>query len=213
MVRRLSILVAVCGLIDAGYSQEDSVPEYLTRNVQFITDAARSFSVSPRLLASIVYVEQTENVKPGEKLLDVIFAYSGYNSSVGIAQIKVNTAEWLSEQIHSPASPFHFEENARLLIPPACNREELVRRLSSDSTNLLYAAAYLGLIEGLWREVLNCPGRQQVWAGIIATLYSLGIVRSDGSIRLPHSRARLNEFGRKAQEFFDSFVLREEFPE
>ena len=216
----LGILICFSGVISA--QTDDS--ELLSKNAHNITHAARSFGISPRLLASIVYAEQTQNVKPGEKFLDVVFAHSGYNSSVGISQIKVNTAEWIEEQVHSEEG---IVANRRDLIARSADRTELVHKLSLDSTNLLYAAAYIAMIENLWGEVLqaldlpNGPikkpspgsegGLQASRTGIIATLYSLGIVRSNGSFRMPHDDPQMSDFGRKAQEFYDSFQLRAEF--
>jgi hypothetical protein len=132
---------------------------------------------------------------------------------VAIAQIKVNTAEWLETQLHSEGSPSYLGENARTLLPLSDGREDLVKRLSVDSANLLYAAAYLAVMEKLWGETLLAAWFQNCRVGIIATLYSLGIVRADGEIRKPHDGAQMSEFGRKAQVFFDSFLLRVEFPE
>ncbi len=40
---------------------------------------------------------------------------------------------------------------------------------------------------------------------------SLGLERSDGTIRTPHEGASANQFGETAREFYDSFLLREEF--
>jgi len=205
----LGILIFFSGVISA--QTDDS--ELLSKNAHNITHAARSFEISPRLLASIVYVEQTENVKPGEKFLDVVFAHSGYNASVGFAQMKVSTGAWLEVQIHSRSGDFYLGENKRVLISPSRDRDELIRKLSADSVNLLYAAAYLAMIEKLWNNTLRAPWLQNSRIGILATLYSLGIVKPDGSLRMPHDHAAMSQFGRVAQAFFDSFMLREEFPE
>jgi hypothetical protein len=58
------------------YCQQE-VLDLLSQNRRNISQAAQKVNISPRLLASIVYAEHALNVKPGEKLLDVVFAYSG----------------------------------------------------------------------------------------------------------------------------------------
>jgi hypothetical protein len=67
------------------------------------------------------------------------------------------------------------------------------------------------MIEVHWRSILADVSFPDRAAGIIATLYSLGLARSDGSLRQPHAQAAMNRFGKAAQAFFDSFELVKEF--
>jgi hypothetical protein len=175
-----------------------------------IIEASRSFGISPRLLASIVYAEQSLNVKPGEDVLDKVLALSGYNASIGVAQIKVETARWTLLQLENPSSPFHDERSALKL--RANVSDDLATDLAESKTNLLFAAAYVAMIEVHWRSILNVSFPDRA-TGIIATLYSLGLARADGSLRQPHNRAAMNRFGEVAQLFFDSFDMRESFSE
>jgi len=82
--------------------------EILVENKAYINKYAKIFEVSPRLLASIIYSEHKLNLKPGESTLDYIFAKSGYNSSLGVAQIKISTAEWIEQQINNKQSQFYL---------------------------------------------------------------------------------------------------------
>ncbi len=173
--------------------------------------AACVFGISSRVLASVVYAERSLNVRPGEDIVDVVLARTGHNSSVGLAQVKVETAFWISEQLHEPASPFFLNREAAQVIPPARDWQELIDRLTDDRGNLLYAAAYIAMIQKSWGSVLGTTVSGSHQAAIVATLYSLGLERSDGTIRTPHQGASANHFGETAREFYDSFLLREEF--
>lgn len=178
-----------------------------------ILEASRAFGISPRLLASVVYAERSSNIRPGEDVVDVVLARTGYNSSVGLAQVKVETAFWITEQLSDPKSLFYLSpEEAQILSPPK-GRQELIDQLAGPRKNLLYAAAYLAIIGRHWTSVIQSTQTTSDRVALIATLYSLGLERADGSIRNPHTDAKPNRFGEIAREFYDSFLLREDFPQ
>ncbi len=130
---------------------------------------------------------------------------------MGIAQVKINTAFWIEEQIHNPQSQFYLGEVIRNKVPLTKNWEELIDKLENPETNILYASCYIAMINKLWEPVLelNNSGKNRV--GIIATIYSLGIFDSNNKARNPHIDAKMNNFGKTAQEFYQSFSLRNDF--
>ena len=176
-----------------------------------ITTAAELVGMSPRIIASIIYAEHKLNVKPGENILDYVFAKSGYNSSMGIAQVKINTAFWIEEQIHNPQSQFYLGEEIRNKVPLSKNWEEFIDKLDNPETNILYASCYIAMINKLWELVLELINSGKNKVGIIATIYSLGIFDSNNKARNTHIDAKMNEFGKTAQEFYNSFSLRDDF--
>lgn len=206
--RPLALLV----LSAAPLISQDQVETLLREHQQEISTAARQFRISARLLASVVFAERSLNVKPGELIVDYVLAKSGYNSSLGMAQVKVNTAEWIEEQLHNPDSEFYLGEASSRVIPAARSESERIERLNDASWNLLYAAAYVAMIKKQWSSIFLTSPHPTIQTGVIATVYSLGISRPDGSIRIPHNHPQLNQFGKTAQEFFDSFRMRIEFP-
>ena len=183
----------------------------LLKHQSEINNAALETGVSARLLASIIYAEHKLNYNLEDKILDGVLAQIGYNSSVGVAQIKVNTASWIKENIHNVNSPFYLGNKIMILVPDTKSREKTIEELSDPKLNILYAACYIAMIEKLWNVQFTDFSLGKIKEGIIATLYCLGIVRSDGSIRYPHMDAKMNNFGTTAQEFFGSFQLRSEF--
>jgi len=185
--------------------------EILVENKAYINKYAKIFEVSPRLLASIIYSEHKLNLKPGESTLDYIFAKSGYNSSLGVAQIKISTAEWIEQQINNKQSQFYLGVSISNLIKVSSSRSEVINKLSDPQTNILYAACYVAMILKLWGDELNFSELREIKVGITATLYTLGIVDSEGKTRKPHPNAGMNNFGKTAQEFYTSFMMRKEF--
>ncbi|MDE3057973.1 MAG: hypothetical protein KGJ59_08450 [Bacteroidota bacterium] len=131
--------------------------------------------------------------------------------SVGFAQIKVTTAFWIEKEIHNPQSLYYLGSDVERRFPRSTSRSELIHRLLNDSTNILYCCAYLAMIQQRW-EKAGAFLSEQNKTGIIATLYSLGVIRFDGTERTPHPNPQMNHFGETAQRFYDGFVLRGEFP-
>ncbi|MEO8167826.1 MAG: hypothetical protein ABI623_06245 [bacterium] len=174
-----------------------------------IREASRSFGISPRLLASIVYAEHSLNVRPGEAVLDKVLALSGYNASLGMAQIKVETAQWIEKQLQERGGMFYNPLAMKILIE---KENEIVNRLTDPRTNLRYAAAYVGMILKVWQPLFREAAYEHQLPSIVATLYSLGLTRFDRTLRLPHGSAKSNCFGDVARSFYDSFELTDELP-
>ncbi len=186
--------------------------EILIKYSSEIKSSSELFNISPRLLASIIYAEHKLNYKVGEKTIDYILAKSGYNSSLGVCQIKVNTAIWIEENINNPESRFYLGEKYKNIINLSKTRDEVVEKLNLPEINILYASCYIAMIKKLWDEELNSFLLKDKRTGIIATLYSLGLIDNKGYIRQPHNNAKMNNLGLLAQEFFDLFNLIIEFP-
>lgn len=210
MIRFLLYGIFIVNLGNAS-EKENKVVQELAERKEIITRAAQSLGVSPRIVASIIYTERLRNFNWDDAILDNVLAKSGYNSSTGFAQIKVNTAFWIEEELHQPTGRYFLGKEIQLLLPRSISREELILRLSNDSVNISYCAAYAVMIKKRWGEAGYFFDHSNE-AGLLATLFSLGIIRSNGEERLPHPNSTMNDFGRTAQEFFDSFVLREVFP-
>lgn len=66
----------------------------------------------------------------------------------------------------------------------------------NDSLNILYAAAYIRIIENYWAK-FDYPLTD--WPEITGTLYSIGPFLPNGKIRKPHGSPRPNFFGTKVK--------------
>ncbi len=185
--------------------------ELLLQYKNEIKEAAKLVDVSPRIIASIIYAEHKLNVKLGENVIDYVFAKSGYNSSMGIAQVKISTAIWIEKQIHNLDSQFYLGEEIEKQIPLSANWDEVIKKLEDPKANIIYAASYISMINRLWQPVFELSALNNINVGIIASIYSLGILDNTNKIRIPHTDAKMNVFGNTAQEFFQSFELRNDF--
>jgi hypothetical protein len=192
-------------------SKEERVVKEIAEHQELICSAAYTFALSPRLVASIIYAERYLNFNWEDDLLDGLFAESGYNSSVGFAQVKVTTAFWIEKEVHNTQSLYYLGDNAERRFRRSTSRPDLIHRLLNDSINILYCCAYVAMIQHRW-ENAGVFFSEQNETGILATLYSLGAIRFDGSERIPHPNPQMNHFGETAQVFYDGFVLRMEFP-
>ncbi len=116
-----------------------------------------------------------------------------------ITSDKVETARWTRQQIAQDISGLSC--NPAALARFKNDSSDIVDQLTSPTKNLRYAAAYVGMILKVWKPLLGEASHRNTLAGLVATLYSLGLTRHDGSLRLPHPQARVNRFGEAAQSF------------
>lgn len=211
MHRKILLFISiVCSTV--AQEKESRVLQELVNRNKNITQAARLVGISPRLVAAVIYAERLRNVHWDDTILDEVLARNGYNSSVGFAQIKVNTAFWIEEQLHTPEGTYFLGKQIQSLFSRSRSREALVKKLTVDSLNIHYCAVYLAMIKKRWNEAgyFFTPFNE---TGLLATLFSLGIVKLSGEERLPHANAAMNKFGETAQRFYNGFQLREEFGE
>ncbi len=206
----LLLILFVCNA-NLPAANEHDVLIAIQEHHELIVAASSSFGISPRLVASIIYSERFLNFNWEDALLDGLFAESGYNSSIGFAQIKVTTAFWIEKEVHNAQSLYYLGNEAAQRIPRSTSRSELIHRLLNDSINILYCCAYVAMIQHRW-ESTGAFLSDQNKAGIVATLYSLGVMLSDGTERTPHPNPQMNHFGETAQKFYGEFALRKEFP-
>lgn len=160
----------------------------------FIEDAAQKFAVNPSYLSAIIYVERTSNYDWTDDAWDIALAQSGKNSSIGFTQVKLKTAYFIERQLHDPASIFYPGQLYENILQVSQNPDELIEKLKNDKLNILYAAAYLRLMQSRWDQA-GFPIDQR--PDILGTLYSAGLFNNDGTERQPHAHPKSNEFGKK----------------
>jgi phosphoglycerol transferase MdoB-like AlkP superfamily enzyme len=82
---------------------------------------------------------------------------------------------------------------------------ELLSKLSKDSLNIIYAAAYIRIIQSRWKkEGFSINEKPE----IIGTLYSTGLFYNNGEERIPGKNPKSNFFGdkvKKAAILFENF--------
>jgi hypothetical protein len=74
---------------------------------------------------------------------------------------------------------------------------ELISKLSKDSLNIIYAAAYIRIIQSRWKkEGFSIDEKPE----IIGTLFSTGLFYRNGKERVPREKPKANEFGEKVKK-------------
>jgi len=164
---------------------------------QLIFTASKLFDINPQYLATVIYTERTKNYDWTDEAFDEIIAKTGQNSSMGFSQVKIKTAYFIEKQITDSVSAFFCGKKYEHILMLSKSPFKLIQKLKTDSLNILYAAAYLRIIQTFWSNkgypIDNKPD-------IIGSLYQLGLFHSDGKVREPHFNPKANEFGEKVKE-------------
>jgi hypothetical protein len=210
-------------------------PEYIAlksgmKNEKVVLDRVQNETgVSPRLLQSILFVEQMRLFNSERELFKKVFEplkILGVQSqySWGVLGLKQETLIQIEENLASSTSPFYLgsDQSKKFGELLAFNTEkvdaERFERIT-DSRNhyftYLYAALYIKQIEKQWKNAgFDISSRPE----ILATLYNIGFNNSKpnpnpqvGGAEIEISGQKYS-FGRLAYEFYYSDELIEEFP-
>jgi len=104
-----------------------------------IDGAAAAVGMAPDVVALTVEKE-LRALDSGELERDVVSALAGEDTSIGIAQVRVSTAEEIERlDLQGLFPPPEKTDEART---------ERIRRLAADGWSVLYAAAYLDILQG-----------------------------------------------------------------
>jgi hypothetical protein len=173
-------------------------------NKKYFIRAAQYFDVNIFVLAAVTFVERTLNHDWSDDALDVILARSGKNSSIGFCQVKLKTAYWIEKQLADSSSMFYPGEAYQQILPVSKSPKELIAKLIHDSLNIHYAAAYLCIIQSYWQRA-GFPIADR--PDILGTLYSTGLYRRNGELRLPHAHPKPNFFGEEVLKVLEKGLL------
>ena len=133
----------------SGMVSEQEAQGIITENAESIFEAAEKFDVDPYVLAGCIYVEQIKNVDLKDEFDSTLVLKAGFDSSVGIGQIKVSTAKLLQEEGYMP----YIEKPTFWGGLLGMTREaKIAFELEDNETNIYYAAAYLKYISNEWAE-------------------------------------------------------------
>lgn len=194
----------LCLIDPLGLVSEQEAQKVIQDNAQYIYESSEMFGVDPNILAGCIYAEQVRNVDFKDNFDTVLAVEMNFDSSIGVAQVKVSTAKMLQEKGYMPAieKPSLVEdilgisENAKIAV-----------LLDDNEINIQYAAAYLKYQIDQWSPIYP---RINEDIAIQGTLYNLGheklmeglVFKTLGTlyagfkdIRIPHSAPESNEFG------------------
>ena len=171
-----------------GYIPEDAAEDLIRENAQYIIDAAEEFGVDAQILAGVIYTEQVLNVDWIDTCTDWLGSTGLVDTSVGIAQVKMSTAEsveeaGLMERIDAEVYGFVVISHHKLRYARLCDNE----------TNIRYAAAYLKQLTDAWQPSYENVAKSP---SILGTLYNIGVGN-------PHSNPEPNDFGNHVAKVYD----------
>ncbi len=180
----------------------DTTLQKINKNIKLIKEASGKFNIDYKNLSSVIFVERTLNYNWEDDALDEILADAGLNSSIGFCQVKMKTAYWIEKQISDSTSTFYPGKNYENILNLSGSPKEIILKLENDSLNILYAAAYIKIMQNRWKnEGFPIGNKPQ----IIGTLYSTGLFHPNGEERKPNKNPKSNKFGNKVGEFIKLF--------
>lgn len=169
----------------------DQIRDLVVQNTSIIKQAAKEFNIDPYLLGSIV-IDESVRLGAFEEVRDSFFLQLvGRNVSVGIAQLKLETANGLIKGEFYNPNP---EDKKLPFIDQLRNddRRYLYQYVSPPKHNLRFAAAFLRSLIDEWKSILDISKRPEV----LGTFYSL-------SHQKPSTRPKILPRGRQiAEEFY-----------
>jgi len=201
--KQLLGLILLCGTQTISFAES---PKLTLAKIQekhsLIQSAASTFDVNAQYLSAIIYVERTLNYDWTDEMWDLMIAKAGKNSSIGFCQVKLKTAYFIEHQLHNIHSVFFPGKSYTNILKISKNPQALIEKLSDDSLNILYAAAYLKMMQTRW-VTAGYPIDKR--PDIFGTLYSTGLFHNNGNERLPHANPKSNDFGKKVLKAIDLF--------
>lgn len=165
------------------------VRDKLKQQQSITLSAAKEFDIDPYLLGAIL-IDEITRLAPFEAILDKLKGnVVGINASVGIAQVKIDTANNLiKKELYNPNPndkklPFRRLNNL--------SRLHLYDYLVQPKHNIFFAAAYIRSLIDEWGGYIDLKDKPE----IIATLYHLGYKK-------PHTDPKPNKRGLQILEEF-----------
>jgi RHS repeat-associated protein len=176
-----------------GWGKDSEARTSISNNAQNIINAANKFGVDQNVVAGVIYAERNTNLNFIDKFTDLL-SNIGVDTSVGLGQVRLRTAEMLEQSGYMPLTPsvtYVTADMFRYNIATTYNIA-LSRRLEDDKINSLYVAAYIKFIQDKWQGEFPAIADRP---DILGTLYNLGV-------KTPHGNPEPNDFGSYVQEHY-----------
>ncbi len=172
----------------------------IEKNANSIKIAANKYGVNPAIIAACIYSEQMLNYNVTDLVRDKMY---WDNPSVGIGQVTIETAQTIERNTNIDKIKYlgkkqdwhgnNYVEKDAWYIPGygtffGTKEQAISKRLNDDEQCVEYVAAYLKLIQDLWREKYPIIDGK---TDILATLYNVGEYGSKGI----NSDPKPNPFG------------------
>src|SRR3989338_4986625 len=172
-----------------------AVKEKFTPQRAIVFTAAETFGIDPNLLGAIL-IDEIARLKPFEEITDALGPYIlGTDTTIGIAQVRISTANNLIKKGAYNPNPEDTELPFKKLTHLGCIH--IFNYLIQPKHNISFAAAFIRSLINEWSKKIDLAKRPE----IIATLYHRGYVT-------PHSEPAPDERGNQIAEDFYTLAKR-----
>ncbi len=202
-----------------------TIQEAITKDIPTLLRAGKDTGIEPRMIASLIMVEQMRLFFDNRELFEQVFAplkILGNQSqfSWGVLGLKQDTAKEIESNLQDTSSPFYIGPDYVHMLDfetddiPA----ERFARITKEHDRYyayLYAGLYIRQILHQWEKAGYLIDTQP---GIIATLYNIGFSHSVPKANPQNGGSTLTidgteySFGRLAESFYFSDELTELLP-
>jgi len=149
--------------------------------------SAQGLGVDPAVVGSVIYQEQSTNVNFVDTLTDYIGGLLFLNTSIGIGQVRVKTAESLEKYYPE----LNFIDENDLLIDANMAR---VERLKEPFINIKYVTAKIYFSQKRWKDAgFDLDNKPE----ILGTLYNIENINEPIQ---PNANPEANDFGKGVKE-------------
>lgn len=202
-----------------------ALKEAILRDQDAINRATKLIDVEPRLLVSLLIVEQLRLFNDNRELFKTVFAplkILGNQSqfSWGVMGIKQETAIEAEHNLRNPLSPFYAGQKYEHVLDfttPDSNQERFTRLVNEDDRfySYLYAAVIVKEVMAQWKNAGYDINKKP---SIVATLYNIGFKHSQPNADPKSGGADITlgtttySFGSLSLDFYNSNELLTEFP-
>lgn len=169
---------------------EKRAGDIIQKNAGIIKDAAKRFNINPVIVGAVIYQEQATNVNFIDTLTDYIGGILHFNTSIGIGQVRVKTAELLEEYY----SALNFYDQDKWFIDYNLVR---VERLKDPLTNIKYVAAKIHFSQDRWEKAgFSIKEKPE----ILGTLFNIEDIANPIK---PNATPKANSFGQGVKQNYD----------
>lgn len=167
------------------------VREKLQSHKELIFEATSQFQVDPYLLGGII-IDEIARLDPFEEIINLLSTqFIGSNTSLGIAQIMIETARNLIQAEYYNPNPSDPKLSKAQI--SKTSREYLAKYVTEPKHNIFFATAKMRHLIDDWKKFVDLNNRPD----IIATLYH-------HTYKTPHSNPKPNQRGLQiAGEFYN----------
>ena len=170
-----------------------------------IESTAEMLGIPAYFFICSLYPEIRYNYNGLDQSMDILLAKTGHDSSIGVCQIKLSTARWISGVARNKDNPYYIKVSDHYFhIVSVSLPQETLAILINPIQSIRTAQLLIAMNYYRWLKA-GIDLKDKV--GVLATLYNAGSIDRNGVERAPGRHPKMNRYGELAMQFFDSDSL------